>query len=234
MSKKIVGFVPAKGSSSRLSEKNKRRILGVPLYLWAANNLSRVLPRKDIYIDSEDEEILRTAKKLGFGSIRRPAELANNSIDGNMLLEWEASNVDADVYVQHLPPMIFCKKETIEKGISLVESKKSDSVVYLYGEKKYRWTDGKPCYDINRIPNSFDLEEMFSECMGLYVVSAKSFKESKKRINSPFSTLRIDHFENNDIDYDFDFIQAQSLAEFFDREGKNQYIEGIREISERI
>ena len=104
---KIVGFIPAKGSSTRTPAKNMQKVLGVPLFLWAANNLNKVLDKQDIYIDSDSEEILAIAKKHGFNTIKRPIELATNATDGNQLLQWQAKNVDADIYIQHLPPMIF-------------------------------------------------------------------------------------------------------------------------------
>lgn len=234
MSKKIVGFVPAKGSSSRVPDKNKQKILGVPLYLWAANNLSRVLRKKDIYIDSDDEEILKVSKSLGFNTIKRPSELANNSVDGNKLLEWEASNVKAEIYIQHLPPMIFCKKSTIESGIQAIKKENTDSVVYLHGEKRYPWANNAPEYDIDNIPNSFNLKETVSECMGLYIVNGDTFEKTRKRIGPNFSTLRIDHFENNDIDYEHDLIQSKAIAEYFHKNNLSEYISGIEEISEKI
>jgi CMP-N-acetylneuraminic acid synthetase len=69
---KVVGVIPAKGTSTRVKGKNFREILGLPMYLWAANNLNKVLNRKDIYIDSENEEILYVCNELGFGIIERP------------------------------------------------------------------------------------------------------------------------------------------------------------------
>ena len=134
---KIVGFIPAKGNSTRLPYKNKKKILGVPIFFLFFNNLSRVIPRGDIYIDSDDNEILELAILNGFNTISRPSYLANNDTDGNKLLEWEASNVeDADIYIQHLPPMIFCKKETIQKGINAIRSG-FQSTVYVNEEKSY-------------------------------------------------------------------------------------------------
>lgn len=65
---KIVGFIPAKGSSTRTPAKNMQKVLGVPLFLWAANNLNKVLDKQDIYIDSDSEEILAIAKKHGFNT----------------------------------------------------------------------------------------------------------------------------------------------------------------------
>ena len=230
---KIVGFVPAKGSSTRLSSKNKRKILGVPIFLWAANNLSRVLPKQDIYVDSDDEDILNLARKNGFNVIKRPAFLATNDTDGNKLLEWEAHNVDADIYIQHLPPMIFCRKSTILNGIDSVKAG-YDTAVYLHDEKNYIWKNGKPTYNLEKIPNSFDLEPQTSECMGLYVVNAKAFKNTKMRINHNFKVLKIDNFEKNDIDYEHDFIQAEALANYFYKNKITQYYDGIESIDGNI
>ena len=228
---KVVGFVPAKGKSSRVKSKNKQEILGVPMFLWAANNLNRVIPKKDIYVDSDDDFILKLAKKAGFNTIKRPISLANNSIDGNQLLEWEFSNVsDADILIQHLPPMIFCKKETIQKGINKIKEG-FDSVVYIHSEKHYLWKKEKPMYDTDKIPNSIDLEPIDSECMGLYVVSKKSFEKTKKRINKNCAILKIDHFEKNDIDYSHDLIQARALAEYFKKNNMNQYYKGVELLS---
>ena len=120
---KIVGIIPAKGSSSRTINKNRQKVLNVPLFLWAANNLNRVLDRSDIYIDSDSKEILSLAKYYGFSIIERPSNLATNATNGNELLQWEASNVKADLYIQHLPPMIFLKKDTLKKGMDKVTIK---------------------------------------------------------------------------------------------------------------
>ena len=66
--------------------------------------------------------------------------------------------------------------------------------------------------------------------MGLYVVDAKAFKNSKKRINKKYKIINIDHFERNDIDYEDDFTQASALAEYFKRNKYEQYYEGIETI----
>jgi CMP-N-acetylneuraminic acid synthetase len=229
MSKKVVGFIPAKGTSTRLESKNKRKILGVPLFLWAANNLSRVLPKSDIYIDSENDEILSLAKSHGFNTIKRPKSLATNQTDGNGLLEWEASNVDADVYIQHLPPMPFCKKETIMKGIKAIEEG-FETAVFVHSEKKYEWKNNKPAYDINNIPNSFDLDPLITECMGLYVIDAKSFTDRKTRIGKKHKLIQIDDFENVDIDYEHDFIKAKALANYFSQNDFTDYIDGVKNL----
>lgn len=60
--KKIIGFVPARGGSSRVPKKNLKKIAGVPLFLRACYNLNQVLNKKDIIVDSDDMEILSLAE----------------------------------------------------------------------------------------------------------------------------------------------------------------------------
>ena len=148
---KVVGVIPAKGTSTRVKGKNFREILGLPMYLWAANNLNKVLNRKDIYIDSENEEILYVCNELGFGIIERPKKLSTNNTDGNQLLLWELSQVDSDIYIQHLPPMLFVKKSTLEKMLDGVKNEYDSSTV-VHKQKMYMWnSEGNPLYDINNI-----------------------------------------------------------------------------------
>ena len=44
MRKKIYGFVPARGGSTRVPRKNIKEIGGVPLFLRACYNLNQILP----------------------------------------------------------------------------------------------------------------------------------------------------------------------------------------------
>ena len=120
----IAGVIPATGSSGRLPEKNRQLILGVPLFLWAANNLARVLPKQDIYIDSDSDAILGQAKAAGYQAIKRPDDLATNATDGNRFMIWEAENIPCDILVQHLPPMPFLKEATLRKALDAVTTGK--------------------------------------------------------------------------------------------------------------
>lgn len=228
---KIAGVIPAKGSSTRVEAKNKQTILGVPLYLWAANNLARVLPRDQIFIDSDDETMLADAASFGFGTIKRPAELATNATDGNQLLAWQAQNVDADIYVQHLPPMAFLKAETLKVGIDAVVSGEYSSAIAAYKEHFYTWGDDGPNYDLLNIPNSFTLPATTVEGMGLYVVTKEAFLAQKVRAADPYKLIEIDRFEAIDIDYPTDLEFARAVAAGLPKD--SPYIDGIHGLKGR-
>ena len=68
---KILGFVPAKSNSSRLKDKNMLPINGKPLFINAAENLAKVIPRENIYIDTNDDKYISLAQNNGFNFIKR-------------------------------------------------------------------------------------------------------------------------------------------------------------------
>ncbi|MCP4135911.1 MAG: N-acylneuraminate cytidylyltransferase [bacterium] len=222
---KVVGCIPAKGTSSRVESKNMQKVLGVPLFLWAANNLSRVLNKKDIYIDSDSDEIIELAVSNGYNYIKRSADLATNATDGNELMLWEAGNVDADVYIQHLPPMIFLKKETIEKALDKIKEG-YDSAFAVSKEQCYRWGDDGPKYDLKNIPNSFTLPTTIIEGMGFYVTKKEALFETRLRVAKKYAMIEIDCFEAVDIDYPIELEFARSIAKGLDR--NSEYTSGIK------
>ncbi len=223
----IVAFIPARLGSKRTSKKNLQKILGVPLVLWAANNLNRVIPKKKIYIDSNADEILDLAKKHGFNTLKRPEELSTNATNGNEFMIWEASQVKADIYIQHLPPMIFLKETTIKLAIDKVLNQGFDSSFGAYKERFYTWGKLKPNYDLKNIPNSFTLPEVTIEGMGLYVIKHDALFNSKTRIGNNFSIVELDKYETMDIDYPQDLEFARTLASGLGYD--SNYTKGIKQ-----
>lgn len=212
---KMIGFVPARGGSTRVPRKNLKEIGGIPMFLRACYNLHQILPKENIIVDSDDEEILRVAKDNGFGTLVRPDDLATNAADGNKFFAWEASNYpDADIYIQHLPPMPFCSKDTLQRGVDAIIKENHDSIVVVGKEHFYLWDEktNKPLYDIEHIPNSFTLQETVFETMGLYMITKEAHQKKGLRIGDNYKIIDINKIEQIDINYPDDFDLAQAVA----------------------
>ena len=66
--KKIALLTIAKGNSKRLQNKNKLNYNGKPMFLW---NLEKgVSISKDYYFNSDDKDMIISAKKLGLKIIK--------------------------------------------------------------------------------------------------------------------------------------------------------------------
>jgi len=209
---RVAGFIPAKGTSSRIASKNLQMVRGTPLFLWAAGNLSKVLPKSQIYVHSDSDAILEIAKRYGFQALKRPEHLSTNQATGDDLMLWEAEQVDCDVLVQHLPPMAFLRRDTLNEIIDSVLKGESDSAFGVYRLASYGWDAEGAKYSTERLPNSDQLPLEIHEGMGIYACSRQSLLSHKRRTADQFKMVDLDFFERLDIDYPQQLEIVQSIG----------------------
>jgi CMP-N-acetylneuraminic acid synthetase/regulator of RNase E activity RraA len=216
---KVVAFLPVKGTSERIKNKNTQLLDGKPLFLHTLEKLISCEFIDEVYLDSESNEIFELASELNFKKLKRKKSLANNKTDGNKLFMNEFLSVKSDIYIQILCTSPFIDKKTIEKGVNILKKNNEfDSVVLVKKEKQYVWENGKTKYDINKIPNSEDLQDTYIETMGLYIVKKSGVLKTKRRIgNSPY-LLESSPIESVDVNYPEDF----RLAELIQKGKKNE------------
>lgn len=210
---KTVAFLPVKRTSLRVKDKNTRVFNGEPFFVFTLRKLLKCEFIDAVYVDSEDDEILATAKRVGALTLKRDHSLADNSTDGNVLFYNEVRQIEADFYIQHLCTSPFIKEQTIRKAVELLQNDtKFDSVVLARSEKQYQWEKGHPLYDINNIPNSVDLNDTITEAMGLYVVRSDAAKKTKRRIGESPKLIYGEPIELIDVNVEDDFTLANVVA----------------------
>lgn len=212
---KVVAFLPAKGSSERIENKNVKILDGKPLFLRQLEKLSALSFIDEVYLDTESDEIIDLASSVNCKILRRLPELASNKTDGHKLFYNEVAQVQADIYIQILATSPFIKGETIKKGIEILKNSADyDSVVLVRNEKLYTWNaaEGKTNYDLDNIPNSFTLPDTVIETMGLYIVRADAAHLYKKRIGKKPFLLEAEAVEAVDVNYPDDFELANYIA----------------------
>lgn len=185
---KVYAFVPAKGTSERIENKNMRLLDGERLYARALKILLKCKQIDKIFLDTESQEMYDLVDYLPIEFMKRNPELANNKTDGHKMFMNEVNSYpDADIYVQMLCTSPFINPKTIDDAIiKLKESTKYDSAILMKKDKFYFWDKDGPKYDINHIPNSVDLPETLIESMGLYIVKKEAAQKCNRRYgNSP-------------------------------------------------
>ena len=73
-----VAVIPARGGSKRLPRKNLQPLFGKPLVVWSIEACVEARKIDQVYVSSDDAEILEVAEKAGARPISRPAELADD------------------------------------------------------------------------------------------------------------------------------------------------------------
>jgi regulator of RNase E activity RraA/CMP-N-acetylneuraminic acid synthetase len=209
---KIVAFVPAKGSSERIQNKNLSVLDGEHLFKRKLRQLLECKLIDEVYLDTDSDEIAELASDLPVKRLKRPAALASNATDGHELFAWECAQVSADYYVQTLCTAPFVGAETLERALScLLSSESNDSLIAVTKSKQYLWEGGEPLYGRGRIPNSVDLPVTTIEAMSLYAVRRDVLATGKRFGTSPI-LFELTPTENIDVNWPEDLVLAETIA----------------------
>lgn len=210
---KTAAFLPAKGSSNRIPNKNTMLLDGEPMFLRSLKKLANCKLIDEVYLDTESTEIMELAGEVRCKLLRRDPALASNKTDGNQLFLNQVRHTDADICVQLLCTSPLIRPETIEKAVEVLrDHPEYDSVVAVRKEKQYRWAGGRPEYDLNHIPNSVDLDDTVIESMGMYVMRREAVLRLERRIGDTPYLLEIDPMEAIDVNWPEDFELAHLIA----------------------
>ena len=212
---KVVAFVPAKGNSERIQNKNLKILDGKPLFLRQIERLLKMDCIDEVYLDTDSDEFIEIASHTGCKILKRDSSLASNATDGNVLFYNEVCQVEADVYIQSLCTSPFISEETYSNGIEILKRNEDyDSVVLIRNQKQYTWNfeSKRPDYNLDKIPNSKDLPDTIVETMGMYMVRADSVFKTKRRIGQNPFLLEAKAIEAIDVNYPDDFELANYIA----------------------
>ena len=212
---KVYGFLPAKGTSERITNKNNQLIGGEKLYINGLKILLKCKLIDKVFLDTESEDMHLETKYLNCHHMKRDPALANNNTDGHVLFLNEVENYkDADIYVQLLCTSPFIKPETIDKAIeTLISSDEYDSAIFMKKNKVYEWNNNVPLYDINHVPNSKDLPDRIEEGMSLYIVKKEAALKYRRRYGMKPLFVFGNGLENIDINNTDELELAKTIMD---------------------
>ncbi len=75
----MIALILARGGSKGIPKKNIKKLLGKPLIEYVITSAKESKKITDIYVSSDDEEIIEISKKLGCKIIIRPSELSTDT-----------------------------------------------------------------------------------------------------------------------------------------------------------
>ena len=223
---KVIAVIPVKSTSSRIQSKNIKLLCNMPLYLHTLEKLLQIKEINEVWIDTDDINIIKIAENYGFNNFKyflRDKKYADNTTDGNKLLENEINNIDSDIYLQILCTSPFTNINSIKKTIEILKKKEYTSVVGCFREKFYLWNNEQPIYDKYKIPNSNTLNDTIVESMSLYGITKEEFMKTKMRIGDKPYLLTLEGEEIIDINYEKDFLFANKIAIYKKFEEQNLF-----------
>lgn len=213
---KVVAVVPMKLINRRLPNKNTKKFTnGEPLCSYILNTLRTVNGIDEIYVYCSNTEIVDFIPESGVKFIKRSETLDLDTTKMNEILYCFAKEVPADIYVMTHTTAPFVTKESFEKGLDAVVSRKYDSAFTAKKVQDFLWENGQPMnYDLNNIPRTQDLPIIYEETSGFYIYGADVILDMKRRIGKKPYIVEVNEIESIDIDEKEDFIIADAVFNY--------------------
>lgn len=215
----VIAFIPARGGSKSISEKNIKSFCGKPLIFWNLQELQNSNTDK-IVVATDSEKIKNIVNSFNFSKVSVYDRSNENSQDisstESVMLEYidsiKLSDSDTFMLVQATSP--FTQKNHFNEGLELFD--KHDSVLSCCESKRFSWRDGKALnYDIYNRPRRQDFEGTLIENGAFYISSVADIKKTKNRISGDITTYKMPEFTYTEIDEPEDWIVAESLMKKF-------------------
>ena len=220
----VIAFIPARGGSKSIPEKNIKSFCGKPLIFWNLQELQNS-NADNIVVATDSEKIKNIVNSFNFSKVSVYDRSHENSQDisstESVMLEYinsiSLSDTDTFMLVQATSP--FTQKNHFNEGLELFE--KHDAVLSCCESKRFSWRDGKSMnYDIYNRPRRQDFEGTLIENGAFYISSVLDIKKTKNRISGDIATYKMPEFTYTEIDEPEDWIVAESLMKKFVLEDK--------------
>lgn len=215
---KVVSFIPIKLNNQRLPGKNLMELDGRPLCDYIFNTINKVDTIKEKYVYCSDERIEKYIPS-GIQFLKRDRYLDGSQVKGLEIIDYFVKDIDADIYVLTHVTQPFTKSSSIKTALDKVLYEGYDSAFSCTCMQDYCWYEGKPFnYDMKDIVMTQNLEPIYVENGAFFIFRKEVFKDMHQRIGKKPYKCVVDQFEAVDIDTYEDFLFAEVVAEFLQRE----------------
>ena len=120
----ILVVIPARGGSKGIPRKNLRLLGEKPLLYYSINNALNSKYNLDVFVSSEDDEILNTAQKFGAKIHKRDSNIADDKTTLDPVIydcyihTKQAENKDYDLIITMQPTSPLLSSSSLDKAIS--------------------------------------------------------------------------------------------------------------------
>jgi YrbI family 3-deoxy-D-manno-octulosonate 8-phosphate phosphatase len=215
----VIAFIPARGGSKSILQKNIKFFCGKPLIFWNLQELQKS-DVDEIIVATDSDEIKSIVNAFNFSKLKVYDRIKDNAQDisstESVMLEYiscsNISNEDTFMLVQATSP--FTQSIHFNEGLELFN--KHDSVLSCCRSKRFSWKNGKALnYDIYNRPRRQDFDGTLIENGAFYISSVEAIKESKNRISGDIGIYEMPEYTYTEIDEPEDWIVAEALMNRF-------------------
>lgn len=215
---KKIGFIPLRKGSKGILNKNKRKMVGRPLFTWVlAEAVFSILDKVFVYTDDADivdfinNEYFWTAKiKAVLRSDESATDIASTEF---AILEFcDKINYDFDVFCLLQATSPFTKKEDINACINKLD-KGFDSALTVVNTHRFLWNENGTAinYNPHKRPRRQDFDGLLVENGAVYTSTKDSLKKHNNRLGEKVAIVKMPEESLLEIDSENDWIAIETL-----------------------
>lgn len=208
----IIAIILARGGSKSIPKKNIINFCGEPLICWTIKQAKNSKFISDVWVSSDNDEILEISEKSGSKIIKRPKNLSNDSSSSTSALihavnkiEKIVKKIDLIIVLQATSPVREIKD--IDSAIGIFKEKKYDSLfTSTKFEGRFIWKQNKMKkltsinYDFKKRKRRQEIEEQFLENGSFYIFKPIILKKYSNFLGGKIGTFTMDMWKSFEID----------------------------------
>jgi len=204
----ILIVIPARGGSKGIPRKNLRSLAGNPLIYYSIKLSLASKYHPDVYVSSDDDEVLSISQLIGASVIKRDSSIAKDvtTLDPvihdayKQAMKLEGKQYDLIVTLQPTSPLL--KTISLDHAIdTIVKNDSVDTVIAATDDTHLTWKKVDGVYSPNYLErvNRQYLTPIFKETGGFLITRSRFISESN-RLGKNIKLHLLDNGENIDID----------------------------------
>lgn len=214
-----IGFLPLRKGSKGILNKNKRKMVGRPLFTWVLGEA--IFSDLDkIYVYTDDRDIIdfinreyQWTNKVE-AMMRGEHTATDTASTESAIMEFcDKIQYDFDVFCLLQATSPFTTRMDINACLEKLSEPDTDSVLTVVKTHRFTWNaSGTPLnYDVFNRPRRQDFEGLFVENGSVYATTKASLKVTKNRLGKQIALVEMPEESYHEIDSETDWLIVEQL-----------------------
>jgi len=216
---KVIAFIPVRGGSKSIPQKNIKPFCGNPLVYWNIAALQNAGKVDEIIVATDSDEIERTVVDFNFSKVkiyRRSRESASDSASTeNVMLEYisnmQLPNQYLFVLVQATSPLTETKH--FEEALAIYYKNEYDSMLTCVRNYRFFWNEDGTSknYDYKNRPRRQAFNGQLMENGAFYINTVENILKTKNRLSGKIGIYEMPEHTAVEIDEPDDWYILEEL-----------------------